>query len=74
MRALVQFSKFCANVAERFATPHPQSAHDRGERTANEHRAQTSDDMRPARPLQTMGDDDKHARPPYGSHPAVWPR
>ena len=61
MRALEQFSKFCANVAERFATPHPQSAHDRDERAANEGHSQASDD-------------EKHVRPPYGSHPAVWPR
>ena len=61
MRALEQFSKFCANVVERFATPHPQSAHDHDERTANDGHTQTSDD-------------EKHARPPYGSHPAVWPR
>ena len=72
MRVLEQFSKFCANVAERFTTPHP--AHDRDERTATEHRAQESDDMRTARPRQTGNDDDKRARPPYGSHPAVWPR
>jgi hypothetical protein len=74
MRVLEQFSKFCATVAERFATPRPQFAHDRDERAANEHRAQASDDMRPARPVQTRGDDDSRARPPYGSHPAVWPR
>jgi hypothetical protein len=74
MRALDQFSKFCATFAERIAWSRPSSGLDREDRDRNEQCALPPDDKRVARTLQNARDDEKRAQPPHGSHPAVWPR
>ena len=74
MRALDQFSKFCATFAERIAWARPASGLDRDDRDRNEQRALPPDDKRGARTLQNVRDDEKRAQPPPGSYPAVWPR
>src|ERR1035437_613937 len=70
MRALDQFSKFCATIAGRIASVRPADI-DRG---PSERRAAPPDDKRDTRTLPIARDDEKRAQPPHGSYPAVWPR
>jgi hypothetical protein len=74
MRALDQFLKFCATIADRIAWARPSSGLNREDRDRNEQRALPPDDKRVARTMQIARDDEKRAQPPHGSYPAVWPR
>lgn len=71
MRALDQFSKFCATIADRIAWAQRPADIDRG---PSERRASPADDKRDTRTLPIARDDEKLAQPPHGSYPAVWPR
>jgi len=74
MRALDQFRKFFATIADGIARARPSSGLSRHDREWNEQRALPPDDRRGARTTQIARDDDKRVRPPRASHPAVWPR
>jgi len=71
MRALDQFSKFCAMIAGGFTSARqlPDLAHDDRDRDQG---ASSPSGQAAARPTQAARDDQK--QPPRGSHPAVWPR
>jgi hypothetical protein len=71
MRALDQFRKFVATIAGGSARSQqwPDLNHEQSDR-----RTLAPDDQRATRTTQATRDDDKRARPPSGSYPAVWPR
>jgi len=74
MRALDQFRKFFATIADGIARAWPSSGLNRQDREWNKQRALLPDDQRGARTTQIARDDDKRVRAPSGSYPAVWPR
>jgi len=71
MRALDQFSKFCAMIAGGFAATPPSPDRKRGDGGRAQPAAPPC--AKPPAP-RTIRDDDNRPRPPGGSHPAVWPR
>jgi len=74
MSALDQFWNFCATIAHGITGPPRSSGPEREDRDRNERRTLLPDDQRAARPMQSARDDEKHAQPPSGHSPAVWPR
>jgi hypothetical protein len=70
MRALDQFSKFCAMIASGLATTRPTP--DRERKTGGSNDAPAPPRGQPA--AQPAGRDDDRPRPPRVSHPAAWPR
>ena len=73
MRALDQFRKFFATIADGIATARHSSNGRDEDRERNEQRNLPPGDKRVETTRQIASDGDSRARPLSGSYPAVWP-
>jgi hypothetical protein len=73
MRALDQFRKLFATIADGIATARQSSYGRDGDRDRNEQRNLPPGDKRVETTRQVARDGDNRAQPLSGSYPAVWP-